>query len=414
MKIQNLLENKNLKKTLIKHIPPEFNISNFEISNKKCPKNLTQEIGLSMFSGSENPKSDFEELIDLIKPYDLQYGTSHKIKKFKFYPHAVSNTSIAQIYFVNSYIKKWNDFVLELLIYASLIDNIKYVFLLLPCQGFYYGFKLKKWKNKDFFKRILLDFISPKNYSIDLFQVQIMLITNKIGSSITIDDLDVTERNFTYQIFLTGFSFIKEQNLDIPMLRDMVSGRKINLFVHSPYTLNLASDEDYVYKSLQQHLKISDQIGCKGVVVHVGKQTTLTYKKAIKNMKKNILNALKFATNKCPLLLETPAGQGTEMLTLYEDFFDFVEKINHPNFGVCIDTCHINSVGYEPLEYFNNLALNEQRFQLVKLIHFNDSCTSVGSCVDKHAPIGTGTIQYESLSTIAYIGSMAGIPMVLE
>jgi deoxyribonuclease-4 len=90
-------------------------------------------------------------------------------------------------------------------------------------------------------------------------------------------------------------------------------------------------------------------------------------------------------------LLETPAGAGTELLTKIEDFINFVKKINHPNFGICMDTCHVFASGYDPYNYLCKLIENDL---IPILIHFNDSKMELASRKDRHEFIGKGKIPF--------------------
>ena len=51
---------------------------------------------------------------------------------------------------------------------------------------------------------------------------------------------------------------------------------------------------------------------------------------------------------------------------------------------------HVFSIGYDSLEYIKTIT--ELDTEIVKLVHYNDSASGCGSCVDRHAFIGTGNI----------------------
>ena len=59
------------------------------------------------------------------------------------------------------------------------------------------------------------------------------------------------------------------------------------------------------------------------------------------------------------LLLETPAGQGSELYVDLNEFVDVYQQIGSPEkFGLCLDTCHVFSTGYtmhDALDYLNRL-----------------------------------------------------------
>ena len=153
-------------------------------------------------------------------------------------------------------------------------------------------------------------------------------------------------------------------------------------------------------------------IGARGVVVHVGKSTTQEMGAAMATMKANMLEAMEHATATCPVLLETPAGQGTEVLRTWAEFAGFVADIGDPRLRICIDTCHVFACGHAPLTYLQQMTEKHPGF--TKLIHFNDSATACGSCLDRHAAIGQGHIGYETMAEIAMHATMAGLPMVVE
>jgi len=130
-------------------------------------------------------------------------------------------------------------------------------------------------------------------------------------------------------------------------------------------------------------------------------------------MRAAIGRCLEHAHADCPLLLETPAGQGTELLTDMKEFLDFVESFGSPKLRVCLDTCHVFASGHDPKAYLETALA---RPGLLKLVHYNDSLGACGSCVDRHAHIATGEglIGFPKMSEIAAICSTHTIPMVIE
>ena len=188
------------------------------------------------------------------------------------------------------------------------------------------------------------------------------------------------------------------------------------LFIHAPYIINLSyepgTSNDYPVTCLQETLKAGAAAGAKGVVVHVGKSTKQDPDVALENMFTNIMKALEAASPSCPLLLETPAGQGTELLTTYDDFLTFVQTVDHPNLKICVDTCHVFATGQCPLGYLQ--ALLKDAPELLHLVHYNDSKECCGSCKDRHAFVGTGEIGLEKMTNIAKLCSTNNIPMVIE
>ncbi len=225
-------------------------------------------------------------------------------------------------------------------------------------------------------------------------------------------------KNRPSQIFLGGpqSSNLKAEDADMVACAEYVSKHDLRVFVHSQYIINLATrneSDNWHLDLLKKNLVIANKAGLKGVVVHVGKSTKLAKSVAVDNMRQNILECLEAATEECPLLLETPAGQGTELLTKVQEFVEFVRDIDDPRLKICLDTCHVFAAGCDPMTYLN--TLNDQGLlgKLV-LVHFNDSKECCGSCKDRHELPGLGHIGLEKLTAFAARCTELEVPMVFE
>jgi deoxyribonuclease IV len=215
-----------------------------------------------------------------------------------------------------------------------------------------------------------------------------------------------------YQIFLGNPQslFIKVNPADVVAAGAYVRAHDLHIYVHTQYTINLCNNDSAALRaSLRQQLKVAGDLGCRGVVVHVGKSCKTPVPEALEIMRQNVLAVLEAGSYECPLLLETPAGQGTETLTKREEFTCFVKGIDDPRLGICVDTCHVFASGYDPLEYLKAVPHG-----LVRLVHFNDSLTPRGSKKDRHAFCGTGYIGIASMNAVADLCKSNGWDMVIE
>lgn len=217
--------------------------------------------------------------------------------------------------------------------------------------------------------------------------------------------------NIPSQIFTgspSGWRLTKRNPDDETKTKEYIEKNKISLYIHSKYLINLAKpctpEFKYQLDALQYDLTVGSKIGAKGVVVHVGKSVKETnIKKCIENMKEN-MRSLSIVDG-CPLLLETPAGQGTELLTDINEFREFmIDFENDSNYGICIDTCHVFACGYDPAEYLDKINLP------VNLVHLNDSKEPKKSKKDRHEVVGKGFIGKE----ILYKCIETGLPCVAE
>jgi deoxyribonuclease-4 len=216
-----------------------------------------------------------------------------------------------------------------------------------------------------------------------------------------------------YQIFISNPQGTKVDisEDDLKATKEWIAKTGQNVFVHSQYIINLCqpASTGWHITALKKSLIAAAAAGFKGVVVHVGKSVDMLKNEAMENMRQNIRKVLEVATEECPLLLETPAGQGTETLTKREDFLAFVQSFEDERIGICIDTCHVFATGYCPLEY-----LKATPEKLVKLVHFNDSQTPKGSKKDRHALVGTGHIGFGKMAEVGVFCAERGWPMVIE
>lgn len=200
------------------------------------------------------------------------------------------------------------------------------------------------------------------------------------------------------------------KDADMDSANGLLKTLDTHLFVHSQYVINLCAEG--AAQPLINNLVHAVRIGCRGVVVHVGKSVKRPLPEAMATMRLNLETALASATETCPILLETPAGQGTETLTKYRDFVDFVLSFKDPRIRICVDTCHVFAAGLEPLKYIQDLIAEAP--DALKLVHFNDSKGGLGCCVDRHAFIGEGDIGLAKLTAVAELCTEHKIPMVVE
>jgi deoxyribonuclease-4 len=220
-----------------------------------------------------------------------------------------------------------------------------------------------------------------------------------------------------YQIFLNGpqNSRISVKDTDLAQAATYVQEHNLSVFIHAPYILNLANEfkkGEWQYTLFQKYLEVGVSLGAKGVVIHVAKHTKQPYSTAIENMRVNLEEFKQYASIGSPILLETPAGQGTETLKDMKEFCDFVKSFNDDRIRVCLDTCHVYACGHDPLLYLS--TLKDDYSGMLKLVHYNDSQDCCGSCLDRHAYIGTGKIGLHKMTEIAHLCKSNGFPMIIE
>lgn len=374
-------------------------------------------------------KNTKQLLITHIKDETIQYDTTvtRDNCQIEGHPDLLTDTHVFEVKTSGKIKDSWKSFLLQVFTYAALQDSIKKVHLVLPLQEYIWTFDLSDstWPKKKEFINLLLSYQKPSEESISMCQdfAYSLLRQYPIGSHISksktihgsLLDLDYQR---PYQLFLTRAVAVTITERDIEITKDFIKTHNINLYVHAPYLLNLCiepnTENDYVVQCLQKHMEISASAGIKGVIVHVGKYCDKEKSIALENMRTNIKRILENTQPECPLLLETPAGQGSELLTSTIEFMEFVDSFQDDRFGMCLDTCHVFANGDQPYDYLKIILDNSNWKKYLKLIHFNDSKPDFNSKVDRHAFIGFGKIPQEQLLSIAETAFEYGIPMLTE
>ena len=125
-------------------------------------------------------------------------------------------------------------------------------------------------------------------------------------------------------------------------------------------------------------------------------------------------------TKDVKLVIENTAGQGSNLGYKFEHLAYIIDKIEDKSrVGVCIDTCHMFTAGYDirTREAYDK-TWNEfdqiVGFKYLMGMHINDSKPELGSRVDRHDSLGLGKIGWDAFRFIMNDDRMNDIPLVLE
>lgn len=196
-------------------------------------------------------------------------------------------------------------------------------------------------------------------------------------------------------------------------IQSYITKNNFKLVIHSPYTINLASplminkrlinlDDCYWIKIILKELEIAHLFGAIGCVIHTGKYTKQSIKDGLINMKIGIEYILEVIIKNnwnSKLILETASGQGTELLSNYQDFLNFYNDFDDKYkdvFKICIDTCHVWAKGYELKEIFD-MTIKNCNENDIAVIHLNNSKNPKGSHLDRHDILNQGFIDINNI-----------------
>lgn len=193
------------------------------------------------------------------------------------------------------------------------------------------------------------------------------------------------------------------------------------LLAHAPYTMNLASAKEATYEFacmvIREDIARMDALGMDLFVFHPGSHTGIGAEEGIKNIIAGLNQAIT-GEEKITVLLETMSGKGTEIGRNFQELKAIRDGAAHPErIGVCLDTCHVFSAGYDIVHDLDGVLEEFDRvlgISLLKAVHLNDSMTPFAACKDRHAVLGEGEIGMEALLRAIRHPVLKNLPFYLE
>lgn len=228
-----------------------------------------------------------------------------------------------------------------------------------------------------------------------------------------------------FQFFSRNPRGSSSKKLDIEDVEEMNRILKENdfgpLLAHAPYIINLASYKPNIYGMakgiLKEDYKKLNELSIPYFTFHpgnhVGKGTEYGIERIVE-----ALNEIITGDEKTMLLLETMAGQGTEIGKTFEELKEIIARVEYEELlGICLDTCHIHAAGYNIVDDLDGVLEEFDRvlgIDRLKAIHLNDNMMDYGSKKDRHAKIGEGTIGIDAIKNIINHPILKEIPFYLE
>ena len=112
------------------------------------------------------------------------------------------------------------------------------------------------------------------------------------------------------------------------------------------------------------------------------------------------------------------SGKGSEVGRTFEELKRIIDGVNvKDKIGVCLDTCHVYSAGYDIVNDLDSVLDEFDRIiglDRLKAIHLNDSKMPFNSNKDRHECIGLGTIGLDAIIRIINNPRLKDLPFYLE
>ena len=194
---------------------------------------------------------------------------------------------------------------------------------------------------------------------------------------------------------------------------------------HNSYLINIAAAalplREQSLAALVEEYDRAEALGLFGLVMHPGSFTTGSEQEGLRLIAQGLRTLLRSRRRAAPLiLLEHTAGQGTNLGHRFEHLATILELVDgSPRVGVCLDTCHLLSAGYDicseqgyrgTFEAFDRIVGIDR----IEVFHLNDSKKPCGSRVDRHEHIGKGCLGLEPFRRLVTDPRFARLPMLLE
>ena len=229
----------------------------------------------------------------------------------------------------------------------------------------------------------------------------------------------------TFQFFSRNPRGSKAKALDVDDIKALVDIAGQNGFApilaHAPYTLNACSDDpglrEFAKNTMREDLKIMEYLPNNLYNFHPGSHKGQGVDVAV-DFISDMLNEILTNKYNTTILLELMSGKGSEVGSEFEEVANIINRVeNNEILGICLDTCHVYSAGYDivndlegVLEKLDNtIGLNR-----LKAVHLNDSMTPFNSHKDRHEKIGKGSIGFDAVINFINHPKLKHLPYYLE
>ncbi|AMY23075.1 putative endonuclease 4 [Rhodococcoides fascians] len=187
----------------------------------------------------------------------------------------------------------------------------------------------------------------------------------------------------------------------------------VDVVVHSSYVLNVASLNNRIRipsrKAVVEQAAAAAEIGAIGLVVHGGHvREGEDTAKGIDNWRKLFERQAEQGGFGVPIFVENTAGGDSAMARRFDDIARLWDAIGEFGAGFCLDTCHAWAGGEDLIDVVDRIKAITGR---IDLVHLNNSRDEFDSARDRHANLGTGTIDADILTAVALA---ADAPVILE
>ena len=193
---------------------------------------------------------------------------------------------------------------------------------------------------------------------------------------------------------------------------------------HDGYLINLGHpDKEALEKSRKafcDEMLRAEQLGLSLLNFHPGSHlNAIPVDECLRRISESINLALE-KTEGVTAVIENTAGQGSNLGFSFVHLAQIIDKVKDKRrVGVCLDTCHTYSAGYDLKTETGYLQTWKEFDEVVgahylRAIHLNDTKKELGSRVDRHENLGLGFLTKEVFIRMIHDPRFENIPIILE
>jgi deoxyribonuclease-4 len=200
--------------------------------------------------------------------------------------------------------------------------------------------------------------------------------------------------------------------------------KPFQILPHDSYLINLGHPEKEPLEksraSFLDEMQRCEQLGLDRLNFHPGSHLkTISEEECLRRIAESI-NIVLDKTKGVTAVIENTAGQGTNMGHKFEQIRFMIDNVNDKSrVGVCIDTCHAYTSGYNiksPEGYAETFNMFDKiiGFKYLRGMHINDSKKELATRVDRHDNIGKGYLGEDVFRMLMNDGRLDNMPLILE
>lgn len=193
---------------------------------------------------------------------------------------------------------------------------------------------------------------------------------------------------------------------------------------HDSYLINLGHPEQEALEksriAFYDEIFRCEQLGLDRLNFHPGSHLNLISEQESLDIISQSINLALDRSSGVIAVIENTAGQGSNLGYTFEHLNQIISKVKDKSrVGVCIDTCHAFSAGYDlsttksidkVFKEFDEII----GFKYLKGMHLNDTMKPINSRVDRHNSIGEGFLGNTVFEYIMKDNRFDDMPLILE